>query len=132
MINLPPLPLWLIGIVLVLCVYPIIKFVQWLFLLKKKQVSIEYGGLLWKKEGEQLNPLCPQCLHDVVHYEYGKEMRIPRQGSLFRTSTEIQYISVYECPKHGKLEVANDDFNILWLKANSIYKQRNHRILNNA
>lgn len=128
-IDIPPLPLWVVGIVVILSSYPVAKFIEWLITRRKIQPPIEYGGLLWIDEDEKLIPVCPQCHCDVIYNENSTQVEVPRRGSLFRTSTENQYSYIYECPNHGKLEVVNDALYSLRQQVESIRNQRRRKML---
>ena len=127
-IDLPPLPWWVIVIIGILTFYPIAKFIQWLFTINNVQHPFEYGGLLWIEEDEKLIPICPKCQCEILCREDSYEKDIPRKGSLFHTTPETQYFTICECPNHGKLELENKDLYSLKKGAESIYKHITHKL----
>jgi hypothetical protein len=102
------MPLLLVITIIILSLYPILKFLE--YLLKPRKL-FPYNGLLWKAAKISfINPvpLCPKdnCGCQIVFKaQPPPPIQLIGVGNNNRIETDYKY--VYECPIHGPINVPN-------------------------
>lgn len=121
-------PLLAMILVISLALYPIAKFFEWL--LKKKSVKLfSFSGLMWKPAYLSFfypTPICPHSGCDCqVYYKTDSSISVKPISGTIHFQARNEYLNFYECPKHGRLNVPNIDFNELREKAKIFQKSIN-------
>ena len=109
------LPVFVFVLILSLAIYPVAKFVEWMFFRKQKPL-IEFTGLLWKPSRFSFRnptPLCPKCKSRLLILTEYDSVHLVRSVQDIENLNRKLERHIYECPNHEKVLVSSEPIGYL-------------------